>query len=85
MEYINVSQFYESILCFSIPLLIIQRVILYCYDIAAPYEDYRRLFYDDEFRFTKQYEFAVEEPETNTGPPEDSTHRDQMLEKHFRT
>lgn len=45
MEYINVSQFYESILCFSIPLLIIQRFILIRYDLSIKYEDYRRTFY----------------------------------------
>lgn len=51
MEFINVSQFYESILCFSIPLLIIQRVILYCFNLSSNYEDYRRQFYEDEFKF----------------------------------
>lgn len=55
MEFINVSQFYESILCFSIPLLIIQRVILYCFNLSSNYEDYRRQFYEDEFKFMGEY------------------------------
>lgn len=46
MEYINVSQFYESVLCFSLPLLLIQRVILVFSDLSSKYEDYRRTFYE---------------------------------------
>lgn len=47
MEYINVSQFYESVLCFAIPLLLIQRIILFVSDLSSKYEDYRRTFYED--------------------------------------
>lgn len=46
MEYINVSQFYESVLCFSLPLLLIQRLLLCCCGLSSQYEDYRLMFYD---------------------------------------
>lgn len=62
MEYINVSQFYESILCFSLPLLIIQRLLLCCCDLSTRYQDYRAMFYEDEFKFTREYDHAPDEP-----------------------
>lgn len=74
------SQFYESILCFSIPLLLVQRLILYCYGLSQQYELYRQTFYDHEFRFTCEYEY-----EGQAEPPGDTTVQDSMLNKREQT
>jgi hypothetical protein len=36
-EYLHVSQFYETIICFSLLILIVQKIVILCKDLNDQY------------------------------------------------
>ncbi len=54
-EFTHVVQFYETILTFAVPLLIIQRILMMAKDLHEKYAQVRAQEFDDQIDWKKRF------------------------------